>query len=944
MRQSGKVPREFIDALSLLVADFEKNKVHFMSQSYSESQVRIDFIDKLCEALGWSVRLKPGADPEDRDVIVERGPTRGRPDYTFRINRNTLFFLEAKAPHVPLSRPDVILQAKKYAWNNVDEIVYFSALTDFQEFRFYDASRKPDPKHPDSGLIFAHTYDEYTKPEALADLWMLSRASVAQGSLDTLISPKARSARKKSPLDKQFLSDLSIWREKLAKSVHKIHPDLSASDVNNVVQALLDRLIFIRISEDRGILPPNRLRDIARQWREEGGQRPIAAELLPIFAELNTELNGEVFKPHPCELVKWDSSLIVEIIAEELEPYNFAQIGVELLGSIYERYLGKTIRITPSRVFVEDKPEVRKAGGVYYTPKYVVDYIVRNTIGKLVSGKSPAQVARMRFLDPACGSGSFLIGAFEYLLSYNLQWYIKNPKDAASKDQASLFLEEETSTPKLTVEEKARILRNNIYGVDLDPQAVEITMMSLYIKLLEGEKNLPHKKALLPSLSGNIRCGNSLISSDIRDQRELYDEEMNLRYFEWDSKSEGFSQVIKNGGFDAVIGNPPYVQLSMMDYYNKDVSSYIKKHYSSSMGRLNTFGLFIERALTKLVRVGGIVSYIVPNTMLSQEYYADLRRQMLDNTILSITSFRYPVFQDAVVETIVFVMQKAAGARNKILIRDFDNKLFSYSEKSILQSVFSKTHANAIAVNVDERLIDLKTKIESSGRALGNLVNINQAIALKYDRSSCLFKSRKADNYKPVIDGRNIDRYSLTWDGWYLAYNVEKIHSCKRTDIFEASEKIFFRRVGNRLIATLDSQQYYALNTLVIITPKAKSDISLRYILGLLNSKLLNYFYVTYLKSTKKVFSEIQARQLAQVPIKLPGTSASTEAKLRNDIVALVDLLLEMNKRLSATKEHGKKAQLDQEIAVADEKLDRLIYDMYELSPEERSLVEKPLN
>ena len=135
-------------------------------------------------------------------------------------------------------------------------------------------------------------------------------------------------------------------------------------------------------------------------------------------------------------------------------------------------------------------------------------------------------------------------------------------------------------------------------------------MMSLYIKLLEGEKNLPHKKALLPSLSGNIRCGNSLISSDIRDQRELYDEEMNLRYFEWDSKSEGFSQVIKNGGFDAVIGNPPYVQLSMMDYYNKDVSSYIKKHYSSSMGRLNTFGLFIERALTKLVRVGGIVSYI----------------------------------------------------------------------------------------------------------------------------------------------------------------------------------------------------------------------------------------------------------------------------------------------------------------------------------------------
>ncbi len=314
---------DFEKKLAQLIADFEKNKAHFLSQSYSESQVRIDFIDKLFEALGWSVRLRVGADPLDRDVIVERGQTKGRPDYNFRVDRKTKFLVEAKAPHVQLDKGVAILQAKKYAWNNVDDIVYFSAITDFKEFRFYDASRKPDPKHPDSGLIFAYTFEQYCTPKAINNLWLLSKESVSSGSLDSLISPSARVARKKTPLDKQFLTDLTDWREQLAKSVYKTHPELFASDVNAVVQVLLDRLIFIRIAEDRGALPPDRLREIARLWKEEGKTRPISADLLPIFNELNKELNGEIFKPHPCELVKWESALIVEIIESGLEPYNF---------------------------------------------------------------------------------------------------------------------------------------------------------------------------------------------------------------------------------------------------------------------------------------------------------------------------------------------------------------------------------------------------------------------------------------------------------------------------------------------------------------------------------------------------------------------------------------------------------------------------------------------
>ncbi len=336
-------PSSFANKVEQLVRDFEKNEAFFLSDSYQEHQARLDFIDPLFEALGWTIALRPGENPYDRDVIVERGPTIGRPDYNFRTNGQTKYYVEAKAPSVVLSRSDVILQAKKYAWNNTDQPVYFVVVTDFQEIRFYDASRKPDPRHPDAGLIFSHNYRSYSRPEVAQEIWQLSKEAVKAGSLDKLLSSSARAARQKTPLDALFLADLSSWREKLAKAVFKAHPGFSPADLNSAVQVMLDRLIFIRIAEDRGALPPNRLRDIARTWRGEHTSHPLSADLYPLFREVNQDLNGEIFKPHLCEQVTWDSRLIAEVILSGLEPYNFAQIGVELLGSIYERYLGKTI-------------------------------------------------------------------------------------------------------------------------------------------------------------------------------------------------------------------------------------------------------------------------------------------------------------------------------------------------------------------------------------------------------------------------------------------------------------------------------------------------------------------------------------------------------------------------------------------------------------------------
>jgi hypothetical protein len=507
----------FRERLQTLITKFQKDKTHYLSKGYLEAQVRIDFINPFFKALGWDIENKSHKPPHERDVIVELSPeTTGRPDYNFRINGATKFFIEVKSPSVALDDINHILQAKSYAWSTKE--VYFVVLTDFEEFRLYDASLKPNPRFPNEGLVFDFKYTDYL--DNIEKLWELSKDKVEQGSLESLLPKDTKSKRLRIPPDKSFLEDLTAWRTELAKDIHKRNPEFDVKLLNDVVQRLLDRIVFIRIAEDRKIRPDRELWEIVAQWKEEAKRKSIMVHLRDLFKEVNDDLNGDIFKPHACETADVDSSLLAEIIENLYFPksrYRFDAIGVELLGSIYERYLGSTIRVTPQRVKVEEKPEVRKAGGVYYTPKYIVDYIVKNTVGRVIEGKTPRQIEKIKILDPACGSGSFLLGAYQYLIDYHLKYYREHPKEAQTLHLFPYWKisPEELSLP---IHEKAKILRNNIFGVDIDPQAVEITMMSLYLKALEGERGLlPKKQHLLPPLSSNIKCGNSLIGYDIFD-------------------------------------------------------------------------------------------------------------------------------------------------------------------------------------------------------------------------------------------------------------------------------------------------------------------------------------------------------------------------------------------------------------------------------------------
>ena len=487
--------------------------------------------------------------------------------------------------------------------------------------------------------------------------------------------------------------------------------------------------------------------------------------------------------------------------------------------------------------------------------------------------------------------------------------------------------------------------------MDLDPQAVEVTKLNLLLKCMEGDiwpgiarqMKLLHDR-VLPNIDGNIKCGNSLIGQDYFEGRLVVDpeEEKRVNAFDWDGE-KGFPSIMQAGGFDCVAGNPPYIQASMSEHYNPDVARYYRTHYSSSMARLNTFGLFIERGLSVLARPGGRVSFIVPNTLLTQEYYEPLRGLMLGQQITSLTCFTEMVFHGAVVETVVFVVRKGDPRGQVVNVARFDNRAMVVEERPMPQAAFLTTHRKAFVITADDAMFGLGSRLLAAYPPLGALANTNQAIALKHDRARSLHSKAADPTYKRVLDGRDIGRYWLRWPGTYLAYNRDLIHSCKRTDIFECAEKLFIRRVAERLTATLDERQHYALNTLVVVTwggLGGASGMSLRYLLGLLNSRLLNECYVRLLKSTKRVFSEVQARQLARLPIPPIDFSDPSDVARHDKMVALVERMLDLHKRLPAAKTKSDRELIERRIKATDDEIDALVHELYGLTPEEIAIIE----
>jgi predicted type IV restriction endonuclease len=587
-----------------LVETFRRN-LDVYKRSYNEAMVRREFIDPFFRALGWDVTNEAGYAEAYKDVIhedaIKVGGATKAPDYAFRIGGVKKFFVEAKKPSIDI-KDDVhpAYQLRRYAWSAK---LPLSILTDFEEFAVYDCRIKPvKTDKASTARIMYMTFEEYL------DRWeeiesVFSREAILKGSFDLYVE-STRRKRGTAEVDKAFLKEIEVWRELLARNIALRNPQLNQREMNFAVARTIDRIIFLRICEDRGI------EDYGQLMALQNGTN-VYRRLVALYRRADEKYNSGLFhfRPEkdrtepPDEMtpkLTIDDKVLKEIFRSLYypdSPYEFSVLPADILGHIYEQFLGKVIRLTSGhRAKVEEKPEVRKAGGVYYTPTYIVDYIVKNTVGKLLEGKTPRQVSRLKILDPACGSGSFLIGAYQYLLDWHRDWYINNDPEKWARRKSPAVYRLGNDDWRLTTAKRKEILLNNIYGVDIDPQAVEVTKLSLLLKVLEGESNETinrqlkffHERAL-PDLGNNIKCGNSLIGPDFYDNQQisLLDEEERYRInaFDWEVE---FQEIMKKGGFDAVIGNPPYVVVKGGRYTGFEESKEIIKYYKT------TYDIFVK--------------------------------------------------------------------------------------------------------------------------------------------------------------------------------------------------------------------------------------------------------------------------------------------------------------------------------------------------------------
>ncbi|HHS49872.1 MAG TPA: hypothetical protein ENN07_02030 [candidate division Zixibacteria bacterium] len=566
------------EKLQGLIENFKTFYDELHSPDYNETLLRRDYVDPLFALLGWDINNEQGYSQAYREVIHEAklksDDNTKFPDYAFRIGGTRKFFVETKKPAVNIDRnPEPAHQIRRYIRSAG---LPLGILTDFEEFAVYDGRyRVKKDDRASYARVMYFKFEDYPKEwDKISSIF--SKDAILKGAFDNF-AKKDEKKKGTTTLNADFLADMEKWRLNLATNIALRNPGISVRDLNYVVQMTIDRIIFLRICEDREIEPENQLKELL-------GNKEVYPKLCKIFKDADAKYNSGIFHfsnergrddyPDTLSLsINIDDKVLKDILKALYWPnsqYAFSVMPADILGQVYEQFLGKVIRLTAGhRAKVEDKPEVAKANGVYYTPTYIVDYIVKNTVGKLLEGKTPDEVTKLKILDPACGSGSFLIGAYQYLMDWHLEWFNNNdPEKWARGKNPRLYMA--ANGWLLTTAEKKRILLNNIYGVDIDRQAVEVTKLSLLLKVLENEnketigKQLSlFKERALPDLGNNIKCGNSLIGSDFYEgkSRDMFseDEQEKINVFDWE---RAFTEVFANGGFDTVIGNPPLAKMS----------------------------------------------------------------------------------------------------------------------------------------------------------------------------------------------------------------------------------------------------------------------------------------------------------------------------------------------------------------------------------------------
>jgi type I restriction-modification system DNA methylase subunit len=982
-----------------LVERFSEHVEEYKRKGYNEHQTRVDYINPFFKALGWDMDNEQGFAEAYREVIhedkVKVGSATKAPDYAFTLFGQRKFFVDAKKPSINI-KDDIgpAYQVRRYGWSAK---VPLSIVTDFEEFAVYDCTKKPKPTDKASVARIKYlTYGQYV--DEFDFIWdVFAKENLPKGRFDKYV--QSDTARKgTTTVDDEFLKSIEEWRKDLATNIALNNKSLDEDEINFAVQKTIDRIIFLRMCEDRGVETYGQLKKAA-----EKGE--VYANLMAMFHQADDKYNSGLFDfladritPTLTVVNKTLKNIIKNLYYPHSE-YEFSVMPADILGSVYERFLGKTIRLTPAHYAkIEEKPEVRKAGGVYYTPKYVVDYIVENTVGKLLEGKTPKEASAITICDPACGSGSFLIGAYQYLLDWHFKYYLSARN--SEKKEKGRGARDEVLTPdgKLTTAEKKRILLNNIYGVDIDPQAVEVTKLNLLLKALEGETQASINQQLqlfhervLPNLGENIKCGNSLIDTDYYDGQIDFGDERKIRPFNWkrafphvfgiqksieppyfkiqyqkvknlaDETDELIKKLTGNinepaptygmiSGFNAIIGNPPYGAL-----FTSDEISYFKSLYQTAVWRGESYLLFIERGL-KLLSQNGMLGLIIPDTILNLGFTQPTRELLLRNSrIKEIINLPSKVFSSATVDTIIITAEKAGFAEkyhnSNVLIKLFRKKEALTAIDQPLREFFVKTESwydrGSFNIQIDENESFLLMKIEKGRKTIADIANMHSGIKVysvgrgtpvqtEVIRKSKPYTSdtKQGEDWSPFFDGKHIGRYVIYWDQNNWVRYGQNLAEPRKQENF-LDKKILIRKItGKTLIAAYVPYDSYC-NTLLHVLKIKDSRYSYPEILGILNSRLIGwYFRKRFQISDEDTFPQIMIRDILQFPV------PENEPAIFPELGKLVEQVIVLNESLKSKKLHSEIEQIKSHIQHCESRIDELVYELYGLTEEEIGMVE----
>ncbi|PRM98926.1 Eco57I restriction-modification methylase domain-containing protein [Aliarcobacter cryaerophilus] len=787
-------------------------------------------------------------------------------------------------------------------------------ISNFDELRFYVDKKTAYEKFN----LFTLNYEEFKKLHLL-----ISYESI---KADIPLKLKEKSNSFEQDISKKLYKDFSNFRTLLFENIVKnnlgngiLIPSVLNGEVETslpnqqtllrLTQKLCDRIIFILFAEDRDLLRSNMIKEIREEFINQKFTNYTLYDIYKFYFDAinkgNDKLqipqyNGGLFAVD--ELL--DSLIIDDYILDDnvqiLSNYDFAsEISVNILGHIFEQSLTdlEELQANIDNVNFDKTKSKRKKDGVFYTPEYITRYIVENTLGKmcqekreelkigsetLVSPSNPKKLTKqeqqtkdnlqeyknwllnLKILDPACGSGAFLNQALEYLISEHKN--LQNDLALMGDLFASYMVEEE-------------ILENNLYGVDINEDAVEIAKLSLWLRT--AKRGRP-----LTKLVNKIKCGNSLID----------DKNVVPNAFVWQDE---FKEVFENGGFDVVIGNPPYITFALgkkQEFEDNEIEYYKSKFPLSSAYKVSSYLIFIEKSLG-LISKTGLLSFIVPNTIYTNYFYANFRKYLIDDfSIHSLFNLEYEVFEDADTGgSSIFVIGKDE-IKNTILLSSKSEKEYStpYIFK-LNQNEFKNIPDNKFLFS--DSLISLWNKSFEDSISLGS-DNFQFYNGIKTgDNKKFLSEQQLDDRYRPIIRGRDFYKYTPLVNEIYVLFDPEQLWSNTNELMYLVDEKLIFRQTSDHLVVSYDNKKNFTMDTTHLLFDKSQK-FNHKYLLSVLNSKLLNFLYQIIVPEVGKTFSEVKIVNLKKLPIK------EISLKEQEPFIQKADLMLELNKRLQELKQN----------------------------------------